>query len=141
MPGPSRWKAGLRHARHYAHIFKYADAQYEQGGANTQTGLLLFDEERPQIATGWAWAEAQFEAGMSGVAALICTFANATLYIDNLRHDIQRERIPQLELARLAAQRLGQKRTEGTFLGALGQAYADLGQFSHAIDCYKVQLG
>jgi hypothetical protein len=137
---PSRAEAHLRHIRHYAHTVAYVDVLYQQAGANTQAGLRLFDQERLQISAGWAWAEAHLKEYASEIPALICTFADATLYIGLLRYDIHRERIPQLKLARLAAQHLGQKKTEAVFLDALGQAYADLDQFSRAIDYHTVCL-
>ncbi len=67
-------------------------------------------------------------------------YADATVYTGDLRYDKRRERIPQLEAQRAAAQRLKNKGAEGAALGNLGLAYAALGDARQAITLYDQRL-
>src|SRR4051794_29749916 len=81
-----------RHARHYAKIAQQADQLYLTGGAATQQGLALFDQERSQIDAGWAWAMRYRGAA----ARLLVLYAIATTHVGGLRYDLRTERIPRL---------------------------------------------
>src|SRR4051812_4519189 len=103
---PRLYDAQLRHAQHYARIAARAERDlYLEGDA--QAGLTLFDQERPQIDAGWGWAYTR--AGEPNADALLMDYADATVYIGDLRYDKRRERVPQLEAALAAAQRTGKR--------------------------------
>lgn len=124
--------AWLRYARHYAQVAHQAEASLLKGGAAMQAGLVLFDQERQHIDAGWAWVRQR--AGEQVADELLLYYANATVYVGDLRYDKRRERIPQLEAQRDAAQRLKRRDSEGMALGNLGVAYANLGDPRKAID-------
>ena len=128
----------LRYARHYVQVAASADNLFLQGREQIAVGLALFDRERVHIGTGWSWARAR--AGDQVTDELLLSYADATAYIGDLRYHSRRERIPQLEAALLAAQRLARKDAQGRFLGNLGSAYADLGEARRAIEFYEQRL-
>jgi len=128
----------LRHAWYYAVIADTAQNFYNQGGAALLIGLTLFDQERMHIDAGWEWALAN--GGNTEVDALLLHYANATAHVGDLRYDRRRVRIPQLEAAVAAAQRLKNRSQEGAALGNLGVAYAALGEARTAIDFHKQVL-
>jgi tetratricopeptide (TPR) repeat protein len=124
-----------RYAQHYAWVADGTDKFYLEGGAATLAGLALFDRERTHIDAGWGWAMAH--AGDQDADALLLDYANATMYIGDLRYDKRRERIPQQAAALAAAQRLKDRGAEGQSLGNLGLAYDLLGDGRKAIDFSK----
>ena len=134
----------LRHAQYYALIAAGADELYKQGGENVLLGLKLFDMERANIDAGWNWAreqaEEQPESMSQEIGEILLAYANATIYVGDLRYDKRRERIPQLEAALEAARRLSHKEAEGGTLGNLGLAYADLGEPRKAIQYHEQHL-
>ena len=132
--------ARMRHAVHYAEVAALADNQYLEGSGNVLLGLKLFDGERTHIDAGWSWAQRQAGGGSQGIDQLLLNYTNATYYVGNLRYDKRLERIPQLEVAIDAAQRLGDKRREGNAMGTLGVAYADLGETHKAIEYFEQWL-
>src|SRR5205823_4336293 len=101
-------------------------------------GLALFDHERAQIDAGWGWARER--AGDPDADALLLNYGNATGNISQLRYDIRRERIIQLEAWLAAARRVGHRGAEGAALGNLGNAYADVGDAGKAISFYEQVL-
>jgi tetratricopeptide (TPR) repeat protein len=131
--------ARLRHAQHYASVAAEAEEQYRRGGKYVLLGLTLFDGERANIDAGWQWAREQTGGASQEIDALLLDYADATVYIGDLRYDKRRERIPQLEAALGAARRLKDRGAEGVALGNLGAAYADLGEIGKAIQ-YHEQL-
>jgi len=132
--------ARLRYAMHYVGVAALAEKLYLEGGKNLLLGLKLFDGERTHIDAGWSWVQEQVGGGSQEIDRLLLEYANATAYVGDLRYDKHRERIPQLEVARRAAQRLGSKGAEGQALGNLGLAYADLGEPRKAIEYHEQAL-
>jgi tetratricopeptide (TPR) repeat protein len=132
----------LRHARYYQQVCWECDRLYKVGNKSTLEGLALFDRERRQIDAGWGWAmeAAGRRGGEEAIDTLLLDFANATAYIGELRYDLRRERIPQLEALAEAGNRLGRKDAQGMALGNLGIAYRNLGDYPRAIDFYEQWL-
>ncbi|MGI8589001.1 MAG: tetratricopeptide repeat protein [Chloroflexia bacterium] len=128
----------LRHAEHYAVVAAYAENDLYLSKDRQLEGLALFDRERAHVDTGWAWACQHF--GSLQADALLLAYAHATVYIGSLRYHARSERIPQLEAALAAARRLGRRGAEGSLLGNLGTAYADLGDAHRAIEYYHKAL-
>jgi tetratricopeptide (TPR) repeat protein len=128
----------LRHARYYVGVAAAARALYLTGGATTLRGLALFDQERPHVDAGWSWA--QSHAGDQDADALLLAYAEASVYIGDLRYDTRRERIPQLEAAVAAARRRNDQDAEGARLGNLGNAYTALGDTRQAITYHEQYL-
>jgi tetratricopeptide (TPR) repeat protein len=121
----------LRHAQYYVEVAAAAQRFYLTGGAATLKGLALLDQERLHIDAGWSWA--QSHAGDQDADTLLLDYAEASVYIGDLRYDTRRERIPQLEAALAAARRRSDRNAEGARLGNLGNAYTALGDARQAI--------
>jgi tetratricopeptide (TPR) repeat protein len=140
--------ARLRHADYYAKVMGYAeDELYLQG--RPQEGLALFDQERQQIDVAWQWAResgelrvGSSEAGVGNeqIDRLLMEFANASVYLGELRYEPQRERIGQFETQLAAARRQKRKDHEGWALGNLGLAYYALGDYYTAIETLEQRL-
>jgi tetratricopeptide (TPR) repeat protein len=130
----------MRHAQYYVWVVAAANELYMRGGENVLLGLTWFDGERANVDAGWQWAREQTGSASQESAALLLAYANATAYMGDLRYDIRRERIPQLEAMLGAARRLKRRRYEGMALGILGLAYNDLGEPRKAIQYFEPQL-
>jgi tetratricopeptide (TPR) repeat protein len=131
------YDAFLRHAKHYAQMAAHAEKDLYLKGESV-AGLALFDKERPQIDAGWDWALTY--AGTVDGDALLGDYVNATASIGDLRYDARCERIPKLEAALAAARRQTDRRSEGAWLGNLGNAYASLSEVRRAIELYEQAL-
>ncbi len=134
---PRWYDTQLRHATHYAQVAARAEEDLYLKG-ETQAGLAVFDQERSQIDAGWRWALAQVNTPETD--QLLLDYTNATVHIGDLRYDTRRERIPQLEAQRAAAQRLKRSNEEGAALGNLGSAYLQLGEARKAVTFYEQDL-
>src|SRR5262249_54045547 len=97
----------LRYARHYVQVAWRANNLYLAGGNSVLMGLWLFDRELNHIDAWWAWVRGQ--AAEPAIDDLLIDFANATVYIGELRYHMRWERIPQLETALAAAERGGRR--------------------------------
>lgn len=111
---------------------------FESGGDGTLTGLALFDCERTQLDTVRVWLQEHVVDPETD--ALLIAEAHATTQIGDIRYPKQNVRIPQLELALVAAQRRNNHANQGALLGNLGLAYVSLGNTDQAIDLYEQQL-
>jgi tetratricopeptide (TPR) repeat protein len=131
----------MRHAQYYTQIAALANDLYLRGGENLLLGLKLFDEERANIDAGWNWAREQAGSASQEVDELLLDYADATVYVGDLRYNTRQELIPQIEAAAEAARRLSLREAEGRALGNLGIAYSDLGETRKAIQYYEQVLG
>ena len=127
----------LRHAQFYQQIANYTQMELYLKG-QPLAGLARFDQERRQIDAAWHWLLTQ--SPTNATDHLLIHLADATVYIGDLRYDLRHERIPQLQAQASAAQRLDHKEAQGTALGNVGLAYADLGEVTRAIDYYHQVL-
>jgi len=136
VPDEERAAVQLRHAQYYLKIATLADEIYLTG--KVLEGLALFDAEWSHIKGGQAWAAENIE--ISDDAAKLCNdFPDASVYCLDLRLGAK-EKIVWLEIAVQAAGKLKRRRSEGTHLGNLGLAYADLGDARKAIEFYEQAL-
>jgi tetratricopeptide (TPR) repeat protein len=134
-----RDNASLHHARHFVGVLSGADKLYMNGRENVLKGLTLFDLERTNINAGQAWAAAHLETGDK--AAQLCSdYPDAGAYCLEFCQHPRNERIPWLEAALAAAQKLRKRDAEGRHLGNLGITYKDIGEPGKAIDFYQKQL-
>ena len=128
-----------RHAEHYKSVLAAVNYLYLQGGEYISRAVALFDLEVENIQTGHTWAVAHAETHPTATRlSLDYPFAGA--HVLDLRQHPQ-ERIAWLETAVTAARTLGDRLGEGTVLGNLGLAYADLGELPKAIDHHQQRLG
>jgi tetratricopeptide (TPR) repeat protein len=128
-----------RLATHYKNVLAAAKELYKEGGESLLRGLALFDLEWGNIQAGHAWVAAQADPADADVARLGMTYPDAGVYVLYLRQH-SRERISWLEIALAAARRLQDRAGEGTALGNLGTAYADLGETHRAIPFHEQYL-
>jgi tetratricopeptide (TPR) repeat protein len=128
-----------RFATHYKNVLAAAKELYKEGGESLLRGLALFDLEWGNIQAGHAWVAAQADPADADVARLGMTYPDAGVYVLYLRQH-SRERISWLEIALAAARRLQDRAGEGTALGNLGTAYADLGETHRAIQFHEQYL-
>jgi len=135
---PEYHTLSLRHAAHYLDLLRSGDDLYKQGHANTLSGLKLFDLDRHNIQSAQSFASAHAETDDSA-AQLASDYPTAGAYVLSLRLHPQ-ERIHWLQSALSAARRLKDRQAEGTHLGNLGLAHADLGDPRRAIDYYEQAL-
>jgi len=133
-----RYQGLKRLARHYLGVSSDAADLYKAGGEALKRGLVLFDLEWANIQAGQAWAEEHFRE--DGDAASLCSnypnVASRLLYI----RQRPREGIRWMEAALAAARLLKDRSIEGVHLGNLGAAYANVGEFHHAIELYEQGL-
>jgi hypothetical protein len=111
-----------RHAAHFTQVAEEAHRLYRQGGDSMLKGLALFDRERRQIEAAFGFLRSK-EGLQRGLIALV----NATSHTGGLRFPSQ-QRIDWLRAQGLAAQHIGDRRSEGAAVGNLGVAYRTLGQ-------------
>ena len=127
------------HAAHYAGVLRRTSELYLEGGDAMLQGLALFDLEWGNIRAGQAWVGAHREA--DNTAAKLCSdYPDAGVYCLHLRLH-PRDWIAWLEAALGAARKLKDREAEGSHLGNLGLAYADLGQTRKAIEYHEKALG
>ncbi len=131
-------QAELRHAEHYRGVLARADDLYLAGSEHIVEGLALFDRGRHQIAAGQAWAAKNLQV-TEEAARLASSYPDAGIYILRLRLS-PREHLVWLEAGREGAQRTKNRAMEGSHLGNLGNAYADLGETRRAIECHDAAL-
>lgn len=130
--------AQLRYVHYYLEVAKQSNSLYFQGHEHTLEGLTLFDRERGHIDAAWKWL--QHQVITSEIDELVLSYATETSNIGDLRYDVRREQIPQLEKALASARRLKKKRLLSAVLGNLGSAYAALGETRRAIELQEQAL-
>jgi tetratricopeptide (TPR) repeat protein len=127
--------AQQRHAEHFRDVLSSATEFYQNG--NALAGLSIFDLERINIETAWAWAKRNF-AGSNAAASICNAFLNWPYLIELRMHP--QELILWLDTALAAARQLKDRSMEGAHLGNLGRAYADLGDARKAIEYHEQAL-
>jgi tetratricopeptide (TPR) repeat protein len=126
-----------RHAAHYFYVLGKVDEFYLQGGDAIMQGLSLFDAEWTNIQAGQTWAASHAD---DDTAARLCArYPNAGIYVLNLRLH-PREQVRWLEEALSAARKSNDRSIEGSALGNLGLAYADLGETRRAVEFHERDL-
>ncbi len=138
MEGGEADEAGLRHAQHFLEVGHLTSQTYLKGGDNVVAALRLFDAEWPNIEAGFTWASKHADASEDALR-LVADYPGATVYCGDLRLP-RRQAIAWLGRAVEACRRLGDRRAEGTHLGNLGTAYADLGDARQAITYHEQAL-
>lgn len=128
----------LRYAHYYLGLAQAAEAEYQAGGAQQQAGLARFDREQAHIDAAWGWLREQ--APTPETDELLLGFGRATLRLGELRYDLERERIPQLEAVLAAVRRLGKRELEGRVRNNLGIALAAAGDLARARLLYDEAL-
>jgi tetratricopeptide (TPR) repeat protein/transcriptional regulator with XRE-family HTH domain len=127
-----------RYARAAVQIAQETQAQYLSGGAGVLAALERFDIDRPHIDAARLWASAH--AGTRAGDMLLVADARATDNIGALRYDRRGERLPQLERALAAAQRLADRQGEAFVRNQIGGVYLELGDPLRAIASFEQQL-
>jgi len=131
--------AGLmRHAARYLRVLGKCTELYLLGGDAIKDGLALFDTERRNVEAGQEWA-CRHSGGDETAARLCNRYPDAGVYVLNLRQH-PRERILWLEAGLAAARQLKDRAAEGSHLGNLGVAYADLGETRRAVEFHEQDL-
>ncbi|MGA3323466.1 MAG: tetratricopeptide repeat protein [Terriglobia bacterium] len=127
-----------RHANHYVKVAATGSRLYVQGGEGVLGGLGLFDREWSNIQAGQTWA-AERAPNDDSAARLTSDYADAAVHCLDLRQH-PRELTIWLEAALAAARRLKDRAVEGSHLGNLGIALANLGEPRRAIECLEQEL-
>ncbi len=144
MPRSWQWteeeqaQAEKAHAEFFAERARAAKEMYKQGNESFFKGLVLFDDNLTNIRAGQVWSAAYAEQDEE--AAWLCTeYPDAAGYLMDLRLGA-REQIRWLEQAVSAAQKLGDKKVEGSRIGAMAIVYRNSGQTTKAIEFFEQAL-
>ena len=132
MSQDERHATRMRHAAHYLIVLGECNDFYLKGGDAIKSGLALFDIERRNIEAGQEWAS-QHSTGDEAAARLCNQYPVDGVYVLRLRQH-PREFISWLEAALVAARQIKDRASEDVHSGNLGNAYADLGGYSRAIE-------
>ncbi|HZH30564.1 MAG TPA: tetratricopeptide repeat protein [Pyrinomonadaceae bacterium] len=133
-----REQSSFLHAAHYLQLLSTTDELFLKGGEAIARGLSLFDKERVNIEAGQEWAAARF-ADNEPAAHLCNRYPDVGIYVLNLRQH-PRDFIRWLEAALSAARQLKDHTSEGSHIGNLGVAYAELSETRRAIELYEQRL-
>ena len=123
---------------HSATLFARANALFLQGGEALGRGLALFDAQRLNIESGWAWASARAEQD-EWADQLCARFPVAGSDILDLRQ-APRERIRWLQAPLAAARRQRKVSEEAILLRDCGTAYYNMGDMLHAVEYHSQAL-
>lgn len=126
-----RW----RHAQYYVKVVAHAQNDLYMEGGTTLAGLMLFDQERIHIESGWEWAQKQ--AGNIEGDLLLLSYATATDLLGEVRYHPEKEYIPRFKVALQAARRAKKQDEECLILANLGDSCLDIGEPLQAIDFYE----
>ena len=130
--------ASRRHAQHYFAVLSRADSLFRSGSDKALVGLALFDEERVNISAGRRWASANVSLDVTATR-LTFDYTDTGSCVLELRLAV-REWIVWLEDAVAACRSLGDRGAEGSALGNLGLAWADLGETDRAVSLHENHL-
>lgn len=134
------------HAWYYLAVGAALDDMYREGGDKVATAVQHFAAIWPHLHAAWRRLLPR-EPGQEGEGLprppdadlWLNVMPGRVAYVLDL-HLPPREKIPYLEAALAAAQRLGHRRGEGNHLGNLGSAYHALGDVKRAIEFYEQAL-
>jgi tetratricopeptide (TPR) repeat protein/transcriptional regulator with XRE-family HTH domain len=130
---------GWRYARAAVQIAQATQELFLNGGANVHAALARFDVDRLHLEAARTWAAAHIETPAGD--ALLRDDALATMHIGGeLRYHLRHERLPQLDRALAAAQRLDDQAAIGRILQMQGYAYGQLGDLEQAVAIYQQRL-
>jgi tetratricopeptide (TPR) repeat protein/transcriptional regulator with XRE-family HTH domain len=130
---------GWRYARAAVQIAQGTQELFLKGGANVHAALARFDADRLHLEAARTWAAAHM--GTPAGDALLRDDALATIHIGGeLRYHLRHERLPQLDRALAAAQRLDDQVAIGRILQMQGYAYGQLGDLGQAVAIYQQRL-
>jgi tetratricopeptide (TPR) repeat protein len=101
-----------------------------QGGSHLLEGVRLLDEVWPHLDAAWRWLHARPEVEAAGWLDIFHSSMPGMLG----------QRLPLLEAAVAAAQRLGERAHEGLHLSAMGALYVELGDPQQATSCLEQAL-
>ncbi len=132
----ARDAATLAHAGHYTAVAVDSQRLYLAG--NSLAGLALFDRERVQIEGAFAWLVARPD--VSSADRFLLVLVDGVVYTGQALRFLPHQRIAWLEAQAAAARRLGDREAEGSALGNLGIAHADLGETGRTIGYFEQQL-
>jgi len=144
--------ARFRHAGHYCETADLAQQLHQQGGEKVLRSLELFDLERTHFEAAFEFLAGLLSRSLSSApvgregpdeeiraATLLLSQVNALAWTSDLRFH-PRLRIRWLEAQRHAARITKDRKQEGTALGNLGVAHADLGDTRKAVKLHEQQL-
>lgn len=128
-------KLHLAHAKHYISVARLADGLYKIRG-KAALGLSLFDSERTQIETAYAWLSGR---GDEAAARQLLSLMDAVAYTGNLRFH-PRQCIVWAESQHRAALIVKDRKDEGSALNNLGIAHKVLGDARKAAELHERAL-
>lgn len=126
----------LAHARHYLTVLAKCEGLFLTGKDQALLGLALFEIERPHIESAHDWLLRHLIPERD---ELLVAYPHTGIHVLGLRQH-PRERILWLAASAEAASRSGDRQAEGTSLGNLGNAWADLGENRRSIDFLEQHL-
>ena len=123
---------------HSVTLFARANVLYLQGGEAMGRGLALFDAQRLNIESGWAWASAHAEQD-EWADQLCARFPEAGCEILDIRQT-PHDRIRWLQASLAASRRQRDHNGEATLLRDCGNAYFNTGDMPRAIEHHTQAL-
>lgn len=127
-----------RYAEHFLQVLKVANLLYIKGGEAIKAGAALFDREWGNVQAAWAWLITQTDTMPSTLE--LCSHYPNELYLFAEFRQHPRERIAWLEVALVAAQKLGWKDAQSSHLSNLGTACSAIGEHRRAFELFEQSL-
>jgi tetratricopeptide (TPR) repeat protein len=137
-----------RHAAHFCEVLREAARLYSAGGEGIRRGLAIFDTELSDIGSGHRWVVENFlnpnfgasDPRLKKAVAVACSayFCVGSSVLELRLHP--RSRIIGLDAALRAARVIGDLAAEGSHLGNLGVAHAQMGESRKAIEFFTQRL-
>jgi len=125
----------LAHAKHYTSVARLADGLYKIKG-KAALGLALFDSERTQIETAYAWLSSR---GDENAARQLLSLMDVVAYTGDRRFH-PRQRLAWAESQLRAALMVKDRKDEGSALNNLGIAHKVLGDAPKAAELHEQAL-
>jgi tetratricopeptide (TPR) repeat protein len=133
-------RRSMRHnlSDHSATLLARANELYLEGGEAVGRGLALFDAQRLNMESGWAWASAHAEQD-ERADQLCARFPIVGSDILDIRQ-APRDRIRWLQAPLAAARRLKDRNAEAVLLRDAGTAHYNMGDMERAIEYHTQAL-